>query len=225
MPMRIAAPLLSLLGHELRAPAGVIGGYLALIERERARLSPTQQQALDGARRGQQAIVETLDDLRRLTLAWKAEDEPVVATSADHLSNSARQAADLRRLAVTIHCETAVAVARRGRDSALAEALATVAETVARETGCAVTITTTVDDEGVVWRVRPAEAPTGTPAPETFDRWRAGLGVRLVTAVTLIEASGGALIDLRADGARAGVDVRLPLAPAAPDGLAVSGSR
>ena len=27
MPMRIAAPLLSLLGHELRAPAGVIGGY------------------------------------------------------------------------------------------------------------------------------------------------------------------------------------------------------
>ena len=87
--------LLSLLGHELRAPAGVIGGYLALIERERARLSPTQQQALDGARRGQQAIVETLDDLRRLTLAWKAEDEPVVATSADHLSNSARRAADL----------------------------------------------------------------------------------------------------------------------------------
>lgn len=215
MPMRVASPLLSLLGHELRAPAGVVGGYLALIERERDRLSPTQQQALDGARRGQQAIVETLDDLRRLTRAWAAEDEPVVATAADQLSHAARQAAELRRLAVTIQCESAVAVTRRGRDTALAEALATVAEAVARETGCAVVITTTVDDDGVVWRVRPEDTSGGATAAEPFDRWRAGLGVRLVTAVTLIEASGGSLTDLRVDGARAGVDVRLPRAATA----------
>ena len=213
--MRVATPLLSLLGHELRAPAGVVGGYLALIERERERLSPTQQQALDGARRGQQAIVEALDDLRRLTRAWAAEDEPLVATAADQLSHAARQAAELRRLAVTIQCETAVSVTRRGRDTALAEALATVAEAVARETGCPVVITTSVDDDGVTWRVRPEDPGRGATAAEPFDRWRAGLGVRLVTAVTLIEASGGTLTDLRVDGARAGVDVRLPRVSAA----------
>lgn len=215
MSMRIAAPLLSLLGHELRAPAGVVGGYLALLERERERLSPTQCQALDGARRGQQAIVDTLDDLRRLTRAWDVESEPLVLTAADRLSDAARQAAEQRHLAVTIQCETAAAVARRGHDAALAEALATVAEAVARESGCPVTITTTVDDDGVVWRVRPDEAPAGAADRQPFDRWRAGLGVRLVTAVTLIEASGGSLTDLRVDGARAGVDVRLPLAATA----------
>ncbi|MFN7979600.1 MAG: hypothetical protein U0P30_15815 [Vicinamibacterales bacterium] len=215
MSMRIAAPLLSLLGHELRAPAGVVGGYLALLDRERDRLSPTQCQALDGARRGQQAIVDTLDDLRRLTRAWAAESEPLVVTAADRLSHDTRLAAEQRRLAVTIQCETAAAVARRGHDGALAEALATVAEAVGRETGCPVTITTTVDDEGVVWRVRPVDVPAGHTDRQPFDRWRAGLGVRLVTAVTLIEASGGTLTDLRVDGARAGVDVRLPLASAA----------
>lgn len=131
------------------------------------------------------------------------------------LSHAARQAAELRRLAVTIQCESAVAVTRRGRDTALAEALATVAEAVARETGCAVVITTTVDDDGVVWRVRPEDTSGGATAAEPFDRWRAGLGVRLVTAVTLIEASGGSLTDLRVDGARAGVDVRLPRAATA----------
>lgn len=214
MSMRIAAPLLSLLGHELRAPAGVVGGYLALLERERDRLSPTQCQALDGARRGQQAIVDALDDLRRLTRAWAAESEPLVVTDADQLAHDTRLAADQRRLAVTIQCETAAAVTRRGHDGALAEALATVAEAVGRETGCAVTITTTVDHDGVVWRVRPDDAPVGQPDHQPFDRWRAGLGVRLVTAATLIEASGGELTDLRVGGARAGVDVRLPLASA-----------
>ena len=73
MPMRDAAPLVSLLGHELRAPAGVIGGYLTLIERALDRLTPEQQQAVAGARRAQHRLVEILDDASRLTVAWRAD--------------------------------------------------------------------------------------------------------------------------------------------------------
>ena len=57
-------PLLALLGHELRAPAGVVGGYLALLEQGRDSLTPDQQKALAGARKAQQALVDALDDLR-----------------------------------------------------------------------------------------------------------------------------------------------------------------
>ncbi len=77
MSMRIAAPLLALIGHELRAPAGVVGGYLALLEHGHDTLTPEQQKALAGARRAQQSLVEALDDLRRLTTSWRAEHDPL----------------------------------------------------------------------------------------------------------------------------------------------------
>jgi hypothetical protein len=63
--------LLTLLGHELRAPAGVIGGYLTMLERHP--LTPDQERALDGARRAQQTLVEILDDVRRLVDVWRDE--------------------------------------------------------------------------------------------------------------------------------------------------------
>ena len=64
MTTRDSPSLLALLGHELRAPAGVIGGYLTMIERQP--LTPDQLRALDGARRAQQAMIDVLDDVRRL---------------------------------------------------------------------------------------------------------------------------------------------------------------
>jgi signal transduction histidine kinase len=73
MPTRDAAAIVSLLGHELRAPAGIIGGYLTLIERSQDSLTPDQQQAVAGARRAQHRLVEILDDASRLTSAWRAE--------------------------------------------------------------------------------------------------------------------------------------------------------
>lgn len=213
MPMRAAAPLLSLLGHELRAPAGVVGGYLALIEQQADRLSPQQLQALAGARRGQQAIVAALDDLRRLTIAWKADDEPMTATSVAQLADEMTQLAQARAVAVTVQAADAASVTRRGRDGALAESLVTVAEAVARETGSAVTAVAGVESTTLVWRIRAVDGPAADDATRVpFDLWRPGLGVRLVTAAAVIQSTGGGLDDVRAGGVRLGVDVTLPLA-------------
>lgn len=213
MPMRAAAPLLSLLGHELRAPAGVVGGYLALLEQHADRLTPQQRQALAGARRGQQAIVEALDDLRRLTSAWKADDEELTSTSLAQLADEMTRSAQARAVAVTIEAPGAAAVCRRGHDAALAESLVTVAEAVAREAGGAVTARAAVEAEGLVWRLRFVDGPSADGATRVpFDLWRPGLGVRLFTAAVVIQSTGGRLDDIRGEGGRVGVDVTLPLA-------------
>ena len=78
MPTHDSPGLLTLLGHELRAPAGVIGGYLTMIERHP--LGPDQTRALDGARRAQQTVIEILDDVRRLLEAWQEDAVPGVSS-------------------------------------------------------------------------------------------------------------------------------------------------
>jgi light-regulated signal transduction histidine kinase (bacteriophytochrome) len=212
MPMRIAAPLLALLGHELRAPAGVVGGYLALLEQSRDSFTPDQRKALAGARRAQQTLVEGLDDLRRLTVSWHAEDEPLTWVALPTLVQEVRSLAASRGVPLTIATAPAVSVPRRGRDAALADALTTVAEAVAREHGAAVVASTDLRDRALVWRVRPADAGRDDQATRReFHLWRPGLGVRLITAAVTITASHGTLDDLWADEARHGVDVTFDL--------------
>ena len=216
MPMRIAAPLLALLGHELRAPAGVVGGYLALLEQGRASLTPDQQRALAGARKAQQALVEGLDDLRRLTVSWRAEAEPLTWVALPMLAQEIRAIADARGVPLTLDAPATVGVPQRGRDHALAEGIVTIAEAVGREHGAAVVVTTAIEASSLVWRVRPAGAGTDTDAAHReFDLWRPGLGVRLVAAAVTIAASHGTLADLRVGDERHGVDVTFDLAAAA----------
>ena len=215
MPMRIAAPLLALLGHELRAPAGVVGGYLALLEQGRASLTPDQQRALAGARKAQQAMVEGLDDLRRLTVSWRAESEPLTWVALPVLAQEVRAVADARGVALTLNAPGTVGVPRRGRDAALAEGLVTVAEAVGREHGADAVVTTAIVGSTLVWRIRPAGARLDADAaPREFDLWRPGLGVRLVAAAVTIAASHGTLADLHIGGERHGVDVTFDLAAA-----------
>lgn len=212
MPMRIAAPLLALMGHELRAPAGVVGGYLALLEQGRASLTPDQQKALAGARKAQQSLVEALDDLRRLTVSWRAEDEPLTWVALPILAQEVRTIAAARGVAVTLDTAATVDVPRRGRDTGLAEALVTVSEAVAREHGVPVVASATVRGRTLVWRVRPQGAAGDDDATRReFHLWRPGLGVRLVAAAVSITASHGTLDDLVIGESRHGVDVTFDL--------------
>lgn len=226
MPMRIAAPLLALLGHELRAPAGVVGGYLALLEQSRATLTPDQQKALAGARKAQQALVEGLDDLRRLTVSWRAEEEPLTWVTLPLLVQEVRTLAAARKVPLTLDIADAVDVPRRGRDTALAEALVTVSEAVAREHGEPVVASASVRGRTLVWRVRPQGAPGDDAATRReFHLWRPGLGVRLVAAAVTIAASHGTLDDLLIGDARLGVDVTFDLdAASAPPPASFTGA-
>lgn len=217
--MRAAAPLLALLGHELRAPAGVVGGYLALIEQGRDTLTPEQQKALAGARRAQQSLVEVLDGLRRLTAAWRSQDDPLTWVALPLLAEEVRRLASARGVPLTLDATAAVAVPRRGRDAELAEGLVTIGEAVSREHGADVVTTVAIEDSALVWRVRPAGASSEADARRhDFDPWRPGLGVRLVAAAVTIAASRGTLHDLSLGDQRYGVDVTFDLESAAPPG-------
>jgi len=213
--MRDAAFLLSLLGHELRAPAGVIGGYLTLIERTRERLTPEQQQAVAGARRAQHRLVEILDDASRLTSAWRAETPAAIALPPDTLVADVRATAATQGLALTATTNAVVPLRVTAARAAVADALVSVATAVAREHGADVTLTLVpAANKLAICQVRVASGDAPHDETETsrepFNLLRPGLGLRLVLAATALVQSGAHLDEVLVHGTRAGVDVVFP---------------
>jgi len=194
-----------------------MGGYLALLEHGHDPLTPAQQKALAGARRAQQSLVEALDDLRRLTTSWQAEHDPLTWIALPLLGDEVRRLATARHLPLTLEAASAVSVPRRGRDIALADAIVTVCEAVAREHGVDVMATAAAEGSAVVWRLRPVGTTSESDTRhDQFDLWRPGLGVRLVAAASTIAASHGTLTDVRRGDERCGVDIAFDLQAARP---------
>ena len=213
--MRDAAPLVSLLGHELRAPAGVIGGYLTLIERALERLTPEQQQALAGARRAQHRLVEILDDASRLTAAWQADAPAPLALAPDTLIADVRATAAAQGLPITTSSNALVPLRVTASRAAVAEALVSVAAAVAREHGADVTFTVSSVPNGLVAchvRVASSDAELAEvdALHEPFNVLRPGLGLRLVVAATALGHAGAHLDEVLVQGRRVGVDVVFP---------------
>lgn len=215
MLMRDAAPLVSLLGHELRAPAGVIGGYLTLIERALDRLTPEQQQAVAGARRAQHQLVEILDDASRLAVAWQADTPAPLVLAVDVLIADVQAAATTHGLPLTASANTDAPLRVTATRAAVAEALVSVATAVAREHGAAVTLTTASAANATVVcqvRVTSGDALLGESdtSREPFNVVRPGLGLRLVVAATALAHAGAHLDEVLVHGQRVGVDVVFP---------------
>lgn len=204
---------LTLLGHELRAPAGVVGGYLALLERDPS-LTGAQRRAVEGARQAQRVIVEILDDARRLVDAATPAAAnaptvrlPVVTEALAVLASSAG-------IGVTI-AESLPVASVEGPADVLASALFAVARAVTREHGADVVCSAAIDGQHpheVRLRMCPvAAAVDGVADRADFHALRSGLGLALLVAQARIERLGGTLHDLRCGGARAGIEVTLPL--------------
>ena len=216
MTTRDSPSLLALLGHELRAPAGVIGGYLTMIERQP--LTPDQARALDGARRAQEAMIDILDDVRRLVEVWR--DEASAARGlplTDVLDRTVARCADADvDLEVSIHPEADLSVTAN-RD-ALVQALAALATTVAREHGAPVVCDVTREGPGRAHAFALLSfLPRGKnfraePKRVEFHHLRPGLGLRLIVAVEHVRHAGGDVHDLVSDKSPAGIELRLPIA-------------
>lgn len=210
--MRDAAPLLSLLGHELRAPAGVLGGYLALIDRGRERLSADQQQAMAGARRAQERLVEILDDAGRLVSTWQAQEAVPHALALGPVLAHVSDTASAQGLALTIDAPPDGWLRAGASSVALGEAIVAVAAAVAREHGTRVTIAVGgTEPESTTLQIRAAGTGESTPAAaavrEPFNAWRPGLGLRLVVAATVLADAGARLDEVLVQATRVGVDI------------------
>src|SRR5512139_1461631 len=134
MPPPDVPALLSLAGHELRGPAGVLGGYLKLLSRDRAQLPERQQQIVDAADRALARLVETLDELREVQ-RWLRPDRPTppvtaVVDLAAVLADAAARAPE----GATVRVQPLAPRATwRGDGPALSRAVAACLEAVARE--------------------------------------------------------------------------------------------
>ena len=229
MAMRDAAPLLSLLAHELRAPAGVMGGYLALLDKADGQLSSEQQAAVSGARRAQQRLVEILDDISQLVAEWRAEAVAAGALALAPLIDDVRAVAKARELALTVAAPFEAAVLARASQATVADAVVSVAAAVAREHGVGVQVTvhlaqghdsgnpSGVADVCLTWQIRADGARLETHAAgserEPFNLWRPGLGLRLVVAATTLVNAGARLDEVLVEGARVGVDITFEASP------------
>ncbi len=216
MTTRDSPSLLALLGHELRAPAGVIGGYLTMIERQP--LTPDQARALDGARRAQQAMIDILDDVRRLVEVWRDEATATLRLPLiDVLDRTVARCLDADvDLDVSIHPEADLSVTAN-RD-VLVQALAALATTVAREHGAPVVCDVTREGPGRAHAFALLSfLPRGKnfradPKRVEFHHFRPGLGLRLVVAVEHLRHAGGDVHDLVSGKSPAGIELRLPIA-------------
>jgi hypothetical protein len=216
MTTRDSPSLLTLLGHELRAPAGVIGGYLTMLERHP--LTPEQERALDGARRAQQTLIDVLDDVRRLVDVWRDEGPAVRRLPlADVLERTVARCNELEvDLDVSIHPDADFSITAN-RDL-LVQSLAAIATTVAREHGAPVVCDVTREGPGRAHAFALlAFLPSGKnfradPKRVEFHHLRPGLGLRLVVALEHVRRAGGDAHDLVSGDRPAGVELRLPLA-------------
>ena len=212
--------LLSLAVHELRTPAGVVGGYLRMLQRDSAPLSELQRKMVDEAERSCQRLVTLVAELSEIQkldadLVELAQQELdafcVMAEAAQGVGQ-----ADERNVRLEVRGKPGGA-SMRGDITRLRAALAATLRACLRE----VTANTTVvadrrldRRQGVDWAVFIIADEASVDAsyeaePAPFDENRGGLGLALPIARRVIERHRGRIWSPA--GSRAAAIISLPL--------------
>ena len=215
--------LLSLAVHEMRTPAGIVGGYLRMLQRDStAPLNERQKKMVDEAARSCHRLVELIAELsevqqldaERVELAQQTFDVFGVIDQAA----AAAQPTDGRGVRLEMRGPSDGAPAR-GDVTRLQRAFTAVFRAILREmpdNRCVVgergiedrggerSATLIVADEELLDGARTTEA-----AP--FDEKRGGLGLALPIARRVIERSGGRIWSPPGDAARSVAIVSLPI--------------
>jgi signal transduction histidine kinase len=215
--------LLSLAVHELRTPAGVVGGYLRMLQREtETPLSERQHKMVDEAEKSCArlvAIVSELSEIAKLdagltTLGREPLDLlPLIQEVARGMQEQPDREVRLEvrrkdaRAAMTgdpARLRAAFAAIFRAVLREQATASTVVADCRIEETGAGRSIVVVVIEDGGV-----QEAYKASAAP--FDEKRGGLGLALPIARRVIECHGGRLWSPQTAKKRSAAIVSLPL--------------
>jgi signal transduction histidine kinase len=212
--------LLSLAVHELRTPAGVVGGYLRMLQRDETPLSELQRKMVDEAERSCQrliALIAELSEIQKLdaNLVELAQQEldafPVMAEAAQGVREP-----DERSVRLEVRGKPAGA-SMQGDVTRLRAAFASIYRASLREMPAN---TTVIADrrldrrQGVESAVLIIAAEDNVQAaydaePIAFDVKRGGLGLVLPIARRVIERHRGRIWSPA--GGRAAAIVTLPL--------------
>jgi K+-sensing histidine kinase KdpD len=214
-----APRVLSLLSHELRGPLGVVRGYLRLLDQSAPELSEKSRQAIAGALRASDRMVEVLDEAS-LLVHFRAGDirlDPKRVPLATIVHSAIQAAALPERSQVDLDSAALPAVTLDVDEARLRMALATFITAVARAQSNKVVVdisaarTRLSGKPAVRLRVE-ARTLSGVQGSEVeLNTTRGGFGLAIPIAALIIEGHGGRVRELRHGDRSAGLLVSLPV--------------
>lgn len=216
--------ILAHLSHELRAPMGVVLGYLRLLEQRGEGLNERQQRAVAAAARAGAAAVTLLDEASELSRLC-AGRVPLARTSvalASLLDVSARPAALPEDPAITLQVKCAPTLLVSVDEPRMRAAFRSIVHAVVRSQARPATIEVAATPRLARGHryahvtIAPQDVSHLRAREVQFDSAKGGHGLRLAIAVATIEAHAGRVRERRVDDMESGVSVRLPLAEPRP---------
>ena len=213
------ARLLSLISHEIRAPVGVMRGYLRLLEQQAGLTDPQRTAVAAGLRAGDRAE-EILGQISALARLERGEGQPSLKpVPVGPLLNAVAASVPLPAdPVVTVHVADTPEVSVLGDESMMRTALRGVATAVVRAQAAdgKVYLLAQADQEGpgggLKITVTTMEPVTDARVERTLDMSRGGLGLDLALAAFIIEAHNGRVLERRAETRLTAMVVWLPLA-------------
>lgn len=217
--------LLSLIVHELRAPAAVVSGYLRMLAKSGAtRLTAADRQLVEDAGKCCARLLRIVQEVEDYTDLEQPEQIRQFGTvSIFGVCGEVVREAAAAGGRVTFECsaEDRSASVRGGSDRLRQACAALVAFTVREHGALPVEVSGFVSREGVQATavivfgepgVAKRRADVLALQTTEFDRWRGGMGLTVPLAGRIVEAHGGRLWSLPASHAASAIS--LPLASA-----------
>ena len=211
--MQDVGRLLSLISHEVRAPLGVMRGYMRLLEQQSAGLSEPHQRAVSAALKAGERAAEILDQVS--TLARLQRGEVAASLAPTPLEPLLRAAVhDVKMPSepiITIHVEPPPAVEVMADLHLLRTAIAGLTSAVVRAQAQDARVYLRGQEEGhsglrAVRLTISSLADEGGPLEDVpLDLMRGGLGLELPIAAHVIAAHHGELMERRMAQRFAGV--------------------
>ena len=210
--------LLSLISHEVRAPLGVMRGYLRLLEQQGHDLSEPHRHAVSAALKASDRAADILGQVSALARLQREEVSSVLKpTPIEPLLRAAVHAVSMPpEPIVTVHVGDTPALSIAADEDLLRIAIAGLTSAVVRAQAadCRVFLLTRADTRndrpGVTLTIATTDIERTGAREVPLDTMRGGLGLDLPIAAFIIAAHHGSVFERREDNRFAGITAWVP---------------
>jgi signal transduction histidine kinase len=211
--------LLSLISHEVRAPLGVMRGYLRLLEQQGTELAESHRHAVTAALKASERAAEVLGQVSALARLQCGEVAAAIkSVPIEPLLRAAVHAVSMPpEPIVTVHVGETPPVSISADEDLLRVAFAGLTSAVVRAqpVDCRVFLLTheaaREGRAGITITIGTSELQSTTAEHAPLDLTRGGLGLDLPIAAFVIAAHHGYVFEQREQGRFAGVGAWVPL--------------